>query len=131
MQHTWYTCRTPSVCAQLMLNACYFFRHLISVRIRSSHSISYNCFNMQFDRANRQVGFTSMLDLGMLKELTDIWQCCESSRDCMSFLKYSSSPTAPVADCWIFLCCVLRPQIRGLRNSDSAFTNFRIPRGTP
>lgn len=130
MQHTWHTCGTPSVCAQLMLDACCFFRHLISVRIRSSHTSSYNCFNMQFDRANRQVGFAFMLDLGMLKELTDIWQCCESCRDCMSFLKYSSSPTAPAADCWIFLCCVLRTQIRGLRNSDSAFTNFRILRGT-
>lgn len=124
MQGTLCMCTTHARC---ML--C-FFRHLISVRIRSSHSISYNCFNMQFDRANRQVGFTFMLDLGMLKELTDIWQCCESSRDCMSFLKYSSSLTAPVADCWIYLCCVLRTQIRGFKNSDSAFTNFRILRGT-
>lgn len=131
MQHTWLTCRTPSVCAELMLNACCVSSDIfILVRIRWSHSISYNCFYMQLDRANRQVDFTFVLYLGMLKQLTDIWQCCKSSRDCMSFFKYSSSLTAPVADCWIYLCCVLRTQTGGFRNSGSAFTNFKVLRDT-
>lgn len=116
MQHTWHTCRTPSVCAELMCNACCVSSDIfISIRIRLPHSISYNCFDMQFNRTNRQVDFTFMLYLGMLKQLIDIWQCCKSGTDCMSFLKYSSSPTAPVADCWIYLCCVLRTQTRNFR----------------
>lgn len=57
MQYTWHTCRTPSVHVELMLNACCVSSDiLVSVRIRSSHSTSYSCFNMQFDKANGQVG---------------------------------------------------------------------------
>lgn len=133
MQHTWRTCTAPSVCAELMLSACcvssdFFF--FISLGSRSSHSISGNCFNMQFNWPNRQVDFTFVSCLGMLKQLTDVWQCCKLNRDCLSFLKYSRSPTAPVADCWIYLCCMSRTHSRSFGSSDSAFSNFKITRGT-
>lgn len=131
MQHTWHTCRAPSAWAELMLNTCCVSSDiLISVRIRSSHSTSQNCFNMQFNWPNRQVDLTFMLCLGMLKHLTDVWQCWKLNKDCMSFLKYSSLPTAPAADYWIHLCCVLRTPTKGFRNSDSAFTDFTIVKGT-
>lgn len=114
-----------------MLNACCISSDIfVSIRIRPSHSISSNCFNMQFDRANRQVDFIFMLYLGMLKRMTEIRQCCKSSRDCMSFLKYSSSPTAPVADCLDLSMLCVEDTDQGFRNPDSAFTNFRILRGT-
>lgn len=126
MQHTWRTCTAPSVCAELMLNACCVSSVVfISLRSRSSHSISGNGFNMQFNWPNRQVDFTSVSCLGMLKQLSDIWQCCKSNKDCSSFLKYSRSPTAPMADCLICLRCVLRTHSRSFWNSDPALPTSR------
>lgn len=125
------TCTAPSVCAELMLNACCVSSVIfISLRSRSPHSISGNCFNMQFNWPNRQVDFTFMSCLGMLKQLSDIWQCCKPNRDCLSFLKYSRFPTASLAHCWIYLCCVLRAQPRNFWNSDPAFTDFKILKGS-
>lgn len=70
MQHTWCTCRTPFVCAELMLIACCVSSDIfISLRIRAPHSVSDNCFNMQLSWPNRQVDFTFLLYLGMLKQL--------------------------------------------------------------
>lgn len=112
------------------MHAVFLQTFFISIGSRSSHSNSGNCFNMQLNWPNRQIDFTFVSCLDMLKQLTDIWQCCKSNRDCMSFLKYSHSPTAPVADCWIYLYCVLRPHSGSFGSSDSAFSNFKIVRGT-
>lgn len=126
MQHTWRTCTSPSVCAELMLNACCVSSVIfISLKSRSSHLISGNCFNMQFNWPKRQVDFTFLSCLGMLKQLSDIWQCWKSNRDCLSFLKYSCSPTAPVADCSIYLCCVLRTHSRSFWNSNPSLADFK------
>lgn len=112
MQHTWRTCTAPSVCAELMLNACCLSSDIsILMRSRSSHSISGNCFNMQFNWPNRQVDFTFLSCLGMLKELTDIWQCCKSNKRL-----FESPQIQPLSHCPcsrqlnLFMLCVENTQ---------------------